>query len=565
MTMLIETYRFLLVDICSQTGIHLDVPDDMHMSWVLIEGPQLDKQLLQWLEHEETERPLFPEWLSPLWEAFLSNREARMLRALRQVLVFCYKAEFEPSDEQIRAATEQFVSTDELIDVWDQYFVQASQTPMFRVARQLVGKVIYRINWLDIIPSHGPGAVFPSCAPCDKSKFNVIYPKLNELYPFDQYFCGLPSFWWEVMVANDCDIVVGDRLVSSLTAVPKDSRGPRMICVHPKEAIWIQQGQRRLLEQAIHRSPITSKFINFDDQTINGKLALESSRTKEYCTLDLKEASDRISVALVRYLFGDAYRFFDATRADDVVLPDGRVHRLRKFAPMGNCLTFPVQSLVFCALVRAGILCHYGINCSDVYVFGDDIIYPSKYHDGALNGLTRAGLVPNMGKTFRHGSFRESCGVDAFNGVDITPLRMKVAGISCLSDVVSLCDLAKRLRLQGFTACSSLIYSKVRQFMGVLHLSNNPLAQGIFEYVKSTREVLLGEHFVFNASIQRWETRVALVQGSFSNLETHDWYHVQDSLLLSARAGNLREEELRYPVPYRERLTYGWTELLFDL
>lgn len=561
MNMLIKTYRHLLVDIVDHTGIHLDAPDDLTLSWVLSEAPKLDKQLLMWLEDGELEQPSFPDWLLPLWEAFLEKFDEGILKSLRQLLVFCYKAEFESSIEQDEVALRGFIDTDLSIDTWNEYFKSHLQDPLFREARRLVGLVIHKANWSEISPSHGPGAVFPPRKPCFKSDFNTIYDSIQNLYPFDQFFHGLPSFWWENLVDKDHKIQTSDKIVCHLTAVPKDSRGPRLIAVHPAEAIWIQQGQRRILERCITNNPLTRHCINFDDQSINGNIALVSSKTKGFVTLDLKEASDRLSNVLVHYLFGDAHRFFDASRAGYVTgLRIDGVHELRKFAPMGNCLTFPVQSLVFWALVRSGIRCHYGFDCNDIYVFGDDIVYPSKYHTGALNALIRAGLVPNMSKTFRLGSFRESCGVDAFNGINITPYRMKAPSITSYSDAVSFCDLAKRLRLGGFHHCSSYIYSKVRAFMGKLHLSNNPLTQGIFEYV-STREFLLYEKsHRFNDDLQRWESRVALLKPAKASLSSHDWYHVQDSLLRISREGGwFSERQTEYPVPYRYRLTYGWT------
>lgn len=572
MNMLLNTYRHLLADIVRRSGIHLDAPDTLTMSWVLIEGPALDKQLLRYIEHGGTESPSFPHWLVPLWEAFVVTNDACMLRCLRQLLVFCYKAEFEPSEEQKEVALRNFLTTDEAIDIWDSSDQASPESPLLRQARLLIGQIIYKANWAEIVPAHGPGAVFPSRVPVCKSDFRTLYARLQELYPYDQYFCGIPSFWWDVIVDGQGRLREEDSIVANLVFVPKDSRGPRTICVHPAEAIWIQQGQRRVLERCITGHYLTSSKINFEDQSVNGRIALESSRTKEFVTLDLKDASDRLSAKLVKFLFGGAYKWLGATRAE-YVTADGlddcyadsnglKGHwRLRKFAPMGNCLTFPVQSLVFWALVRAGIRSHYGVNCNDVYVFGDDILYPSKYHTGALMGLVRAGLVPNMDKTFRLGSFRESCGVDAYGGIDITPYRMKVRDANSYSNCVSLCDLAKRLRLGGYSQCSSYIYSQVRRWMGKLHLSSNPSVQGIVEYVCTTREVLMYESSLrFNRGFQRWETRRALLAPTNVKRYVHDWYHVQDSLLRIARRGDLISDRgTEYTTPYRERLEYGWT------
>lgn len=563
MNMLIKTYYSLLADISQLSKCPLGAPDDLPMSWVLVEGPKLDKALLGYIENNELEKPIFPEWLSPLWERFLAKNEAVDLMYLRQCLVFCYKAEFEPSTEQIVSSERSFRDVDLDVGLWDAWFnSQDTKEPLFRSARSIVGSVIYRINWRDLIPSHGPGAVFPSRIPSEKSCFSVYYNSICQLYPYDQYFCGLYSFWNSTMVENDHLIESKDDIVCRLTAVPKDSRGPRLICVHPAESIWIQQGQRRLLEGAISRSPI-GPFINFKDQTVNGQMALKSSLSREYCTLDLKDASDRISLGLVRYLFGGAYQFLASTRASHVVYSDNRVEKLYKFAPMGNCLTFPIESLVFYSLVRASIRCQYGIDCVNIYVFGDDIVFPSKYATGVLKSIERAGLVPNLQKTFVHGFFRESCGVDAYRGTNITPYRMKVHNTDSYSALISLCDLAKRLRLGGYEFTSSFIYSSVRKVLGKLHLSNNPDTQGIFEYVSSLSTLFYNESSIrFNRHLHRWETRVLLVQGLLEGPHKDDWYHLQDSLLsLELSSKPNRDRRTEYPVPYRARPTYGWTSI----
>lgn len=564
MTMLIETYRYLLADIVEKTKVPLGAPVDITMEWVLIEGPKLDKQLLRYLEDSGAERPIFPEWLMPLWEAFLVNDEAMYLHALRQLLVFCYKAEFEPTDEQIKTAEEQFVSVDSSIDQFDEYFRTHQKDHLFTVARRLVRRVTHAINWTEITPAHGPGAVYPSRRPAHKSNFKTYYTQIAELYPYDQYFHALPSYWWESLVEKDHEMQSQSECVCNLVLVPKDSRGPRAICVHPSEAIWIQQGQRQVLERAITHNRLTRHCINFDDQSVNGRIALESSLTREFATLDLKEASDRISLSLVRFLFHeDSFKYISCSRASSVRLPSGRVHSLRKFAPMGNCLTFPLQSLVFWALARASIICSYGLDCTDIYVFGDDIIYPSRFHTVVQNALVRSGLVPNVQKTFVHGSFRESCGVDAYRGFDITPYRMKVRGISSYSDAVSLCDLAKRLRIRGFEHCSSFIYSRIRRAMGSLPLGNNPDAQGIYEYVTDVRTVFLYEPRVrHNSKLHKWQSGIFLLRPSKEKLDTHDWYHVQDSLVrLAGEPREISERGTEYPIPYRERLVYGWTDL----
>jgi hypothetical protein len=560
-------YERLLADISILSGVHLSTPDGISNEWALKSAPKLDKDLLLFLEGSGVQ-PEFPEWLVPLWERFLSSMDGKYLKYLRQVLLFCYKIEFEPSNDQLKEAQATFENTDADLACWDEAFASIPHSPMFASARQIVGKCIYKIDWREIMPGHGPGAVYPPCYSYDKSKFSTIYRPIESFYPHAEYMCGIPSFWWDHYVQHADSLTEEDTIVSRLVAVPKDSRGPRLICVHPKEAVWIQQGCRRLLERAItSRSSPCYGRITFHDQTVNGNLALASSQSQEYCTLDLKEASDRISCSLVKYLFGDfAYEWLSCSRATHVKLLDGRVIKLRKWAPMGNALTFPVQSLIFYALVRAGIRSHYGENCTDIFVFGDDIVFPTKYYDGALRGLVSSGAIPNPTKTFRHGFFRESCGVDAFKGINVTPHRLRRLDSNTVAGAASLCTLACALIRSGFRMTADWIYRRISESWGPLHISNNPNTQGIFRFESCALDTLLRyeRSTRFNVRIHRWETKVLLVRGTTIRPPNDAWWHLQDSLLSIARKGETTGENggLAYTVPHRARLQSGWSEVL---
>lgn len=584
MRILISAFNHLLADVSRVSRVPLGAPYDTEIYWILKEGPALDKAILAYLEYG-LEKPTIPDWLLPLWDAFLVSDNGRLLGLLRQVCLFGYKTEIEPSNAQIAEATRQFVDTDEDVGTFEEAFASLKGYPLFSSARRIVGRVIHKINWSEIIPSHGPGAVYPPRDPSEKSDFRTIYKTIEPKYPYYGYFNQLPQTWYEERINSKWIQHEQNNICCKLTMVPKDSRGPRTICVHPAEAIWIQQGQRRLLESAIERCSLTRDRISFRDQRVNGNLARKASETREYFTLDLREASDRVSCSLVRHLFGDyAYDWISAARASYVdiprgLLPAGYLERgvqsevssdsisiaLRKWAPMGNCLTFPVESLIFYALARSGILSRHGVNCDEVYVFGDDIIAPSKYYEGVLYGLTLGGLVPNIGKTFRHGFFRESCGVDAYRGIDVTPLRIRNVAIDTNSGALSLCDLAKRLRLKGFESCASYIYQQLRRRFGrSMCYSNNLDAQGVYEYV-DTRSVLLYEPSLrYNSELQRWQTRCLLAKGGYFTTKSGDWNLLQDSLTRLALMGSaISKRGLEYAVPHRERLVRGWTVFNF--
>lgn len=555
--LVLECIRSLLTDISRSFGVALRAPDDIDMNWVLIEGPQLDKLLLK--EIETGELPELPLWLKPLWERWFTLREPLVLRALRQVLVFGYKIETEPTDEQLTATESQFVSTDEALDIFNSVFNGGSNQVLYRETAKVVSRVIARCNFASIKPSHGPGAVYPSRRPSEKARFETIYPTIDEYYPYFDYFGALTSRIEDGLRVSS-SLSLASNITCKLVAVPKDSRGPRLISTQPAEAIWIQQGLRAELERAITNHPYTKSKINFDDQSVNGRLALTSSLDRKYATIDLKEASDRISIDVFNFLFGSHARYFNACRATEIVLFDGRVHRLRKYAPMGNATVFPVQSLIFYAICRSAISCHCGEICDDVYVFGDDIIVPTRYLDACIRGLVRFGLVPNQNKTFGRGLFRESCGVDAYSGVDVTPSKLKVGDVSSPSDLVSLCAFAKRMRAQGYQETSSVLYSYARAHSARrIALSNDPDCQGLVEYVDYPISFIARNDpsFRWNKFLHRYEVASFQSVPLLDEPVRHDWYHVMDSI----RSNTGTSRGVRYAIPRRSRFERGWTQV----
>jgi hypothetical protein len=60
-----------------------------------------------------------------------------------------------------------------------------------------------------------------------------------------------------------------------------------------------------------------------------------------------------------------------------------------------------------------------------VFVYGDDIVLPSKIAQAVTTALGMAGLMVNQSKSFVRGPFRESCGGEFVNTFDITPIRLR--------------------------------------------------------------------------------------------------------------------------------------------
>lgn len=218
---------------------------------------------------------------------------------------------------------------------------------------------------------------------------------------------------------------------AKVVLVPKDSRGPRLISCEPLNYQWIQQGLGRKLMSYLESHPYTRGHVNFVDQTINQRLALQASADRNWVTLDMKEASDRVSLHLVRTLFDGLpiLEALEATRTPETKLPDGRLVRMNKFAPMGSALCFPIESFVFYALC-VGVLQAYGCYpCRDarsrVFVYGDDLVVRREDYAMIMQHLPAVGLLFNSGKCCTEGFFRESCGVDAYLGFNVTPVKIR--------------------------------------------------------------------------------------------------------------------------------------------
>lgn len=194
--------------------------------------------------------------------------------------------------------------------------------------------------------------------------------------------------------------------------VPKNSKTDRVICYEPNGNIWAQQVIGKYIRTRL------SKFgCDLSDQTKNQTLARKGSFDGSLATIDLKSASDTLSIETVHQLLPlDWACLLDRLRSK-VTTIDGVPRRNEKFSSMGNGFTFELESLVFWALCKAV--------SSFVSVYGDDIIVNSSAFGRCESILERFGFWLNREKSFSCGPFRESCGGDFFLGVRVTPVYLR--------------------------------------------------------------------------------------------------------------------------------------------
>jgi hypothetical protein len=271
------------------------------------------------------------------------------------------------------------------------------------------------------------------------------------------------------------------RSSARLVTVAKNSSARRTITVEPVLNQFIQQGLRTLLLEAISECRILGKSIALSDQSYNQELALEGSRYDNWATIDLKSASDLLSVRLVESVFVHHGLFFDHMmdcRSTGVYSDLTASKDIGKFAGMGNALTFPVQSVVFAVVCYAAICdmrgetpTYWNLRRASrcVRVYGDDIIVKREYAHQVVNWLHDVGLKVNVKKSFLEGNFKESCGVDAFRGVDITPLYLRHRPDESAADpnvIAGLVALSNTMWMQGLYKASTCLQVEVEERLG---------------------------------------------------------------------------------------------------
>jgi hypothetical protein len=421
----------------------------------------------------------------------------------RQLTLMFYKLKVPFTPEVISTFLDNFVSMDAQCP---DFFELEKSASLLDRARSLIGTVLMNQDPHDIIPRHGPGATSCRTKVWDKYHQLRYFPKLDNVYSYSEYFFMSPTHLADELdrLENAKEGVPQARVI----LVPKDSRGPRVISAEPAEFMYIQQGIRRKLYEIVEKHYLTAGFVNFTDQGINRYLALQGSLSGNVATLDMKDASDRVSWDLVRWLFPSNWvEALDACRSPETLLPDGRVVQLRKFAPMGSACCFPVEALVFWAISRAAISLDLGQTNPEVFVYGDDIIVSSKTVQAVIRGLESVGLMVNRSKSFEDGPFRESCGSEYYKGLNVAPVRVKTFPNSVDTSRHSDADLCNEFIAKYGISDAHWMIRILESFYSVpFPRSELPLPGVIKAPTSVSNDIFFRKRY--NKSLCRWEYRV---------------------------------------------------------
>ena len=333
-----------------------------------------------------------------------------------------------------------------------------------RVFASVFSKVDSDIYYGKAVPKHGPGSTADKLMGNRKFKLKTWTNRLEEVFPAGEFL--FPS-WSHYLDHLDSVrfLEPGAEMPVKVISVPKTMKTPRIIAMEPSYVQYAQQGVLELLLEHLKNDKFLDAVLGFDDQLPNQQMACEGSLLGNLATLDLSEASDRVSNQHVRALVKN-HKYLklavDATRSRKADVPGHGVVRLAKYASMGSALCFPFEAMTFLVIVLCGIeeQLNTPLTKSDLHdligkvrIYGDDIIIPVDYVEVVNHWLSVFGHKVGEHKSFWNGKFRESCGKEYYNGHDVSIVKVRQVFPSSRQDatgVISLVSFRNQCYFAGY-------------------------------------------------------------------------------------------------------------------
>jgi len=377
------------------------------------------------------------------------------------------KMELPCSPARQRKAVSNFLKCEQEVRELDSGLCGSDITEFTAVSSMLFGRVFDHVDrdvYYDrLVPRHGPGSTADGISGNGKFRQSVWTSRLEAVFAAGEHL--LPNWRYNLQLEEIDFLEPGQELPVKVTLVPKTLKTPRVIAMEPTCMQYMQQAVLRSFLDAFYKDDFLPKVIGFDDQSPNQELARLGSLDQQTATLDLSDASDRVSNQLVRAMLSQHPHLsaaVDAARSRRATLPNGDVIRLSKFASMGSALCFPFEAMVFTTLIFMGIQRSLNTSLSrrdlfdyvgSVRVYGDDLIVPVDHVPSVVRMLEHFGAQVGASKSFWTGKFRESCGKEYFNGHDVSLTRVRQAFPTQRQDVAeveSLVSLRNQLYMSGY-------------------------------------------------------------------------------------------------------------------
>ena len=456
-----------------------------------------------------------PQFLGGFLELVFDRKTGRLLDkpsidaiyAVHQFSSMFGKIKDPCSDARIRDAMLGFLECEKNVQLSDMNRDPELVSRFNRISSLLFRDVFTAVDRLvyngELTPKHGPGATAEKLRANEKYSNMEWTSRLEEIFPSGEFL--FPNVGWYQTSQQVVILEPGEERPVRVVTVPKTAKTPRIIAIEPTCMQYAQQALLEAISEEIHRDDILRSLLGNLDQGPNRLLAKRGSIDGSLATLDLSEASDRVSNQLVRGMLSPwphLHKAVDASRSRKADVPGIGVLRLAKFASMGSALCFAVEAIVFSTIVfmayeqelnrpltRKDVKSRIGL----VRIYGDDIIVPVDMVSRVITLLEAFGLKVNVDKSFWTGKFRESCGGDFYDGTDITPVRMRQEfprsrkHITKISSTVAFRNL---LFEKGFEKAVAGIDEYIGKFLPVypfLPMNHPGMGRWTYDYVPSGR------------------------------------------------------------------------------
>lgn len=477
---------------------------------------------------------------------------ACIVESVRQICLAFKKIQVPCSPEREAKAVDNFNEVERSLLGFS---LQAEEHELFnRVSHVLWDNLVSRIRLSDCKPRHGPGATAERISGNQKFNWSRWHDRIEPFFPLvgNGFPLGLPSDSRELdavsIIPQDSEQPV------RVCLVPKTLKSPRIIAIEPCCNQFVQQGIRDALYRALESYRLTKGHVNFRDQSVNQKLAISASTTGQLATIDLSDASDRVPRDLALVMFQsnpDLRDAIDACRSTRAELPNGIVlDPLLKFASMGSALCFPVEAMYFYTICVIALLRERNFPISirnvfdvsrSIYVYGDDIIVPSTNATAVFEYLQKYNCKVNTNKTSYTGKFRESCGVDAYDGHQVQPVYVRHRCPENRRDskrIISWCKTGNLFYKKGYIRTAAFIFEQVERVTGPLPCVDDKSA-GLGRTFPWVEDLSIKTRV--NPHLQRREVRTLVPRPVYRTGRLEGYAALSKCLLQSGDGGMLQE------------------------
>jgi len=345
------------------------------------------------------------------------------------------------SPERERLAMSDFIHCEQDVKASDSVLDPSYMEDFRRMSEMLFGELFAKVDrdiyWGRMFPKHGPGAVADKLSSNAKWNQQTWPVRLQRIFPAGEFLSPNQRFVSDMEGGLNI-LEPGSEIPVRVITVPKTLKTPRIIAIEPTAMQYAQQAILRSLLDALKEDGFLRRVIGIDDQDPNRVLARRGSLRGDLATLDLSEASDRVSNQHVLAMMSNYPYLLEgvqASRSRKADVPGHGVIRLAKFASMGSALCFPIEAMVFLTVIFLGIERELSAPLSrdtlikrfrkQVRVFGDDLIVPKDYVLSVVDELETFGFRVNISKSYWTGRFRESCGREYYDGQDVSIVKVR--------------------------------------------------------------------------------------------------------------------------------------------